>query len=182
MGQENVVSIDIKLVLVKTLQFCGFVAIAVIAPYFGNQLITGSIVNALLFISASVMGVEAAFLLCLVPSLISLYTGLLPLGLAPMILFIMAGNALLILVFVKLKNSGFWLGAVSAALVKFAFIWLAGIILANSILHGMAKNVLLMISWPQLATAIAGACIAYLFLQPSIKNIYEGCKQIIKKI
>jgi len=163
--QENIISLDIKSVTVKALQLSAFVAIAVLAPYFSNQLVTGSIVNALLFISASVMGIEAAFLLCLIPSLISLYTGLLPLAIAPMIPFIMTGNALLILVFVSLKKRGFWFGALPAALVKFAFIWTMGMILANTILHGIAKNVLLMISWPQFATAIAGAAIAYLFLK-----------------
>lgn len=156
MEQENIIALDYKKVAVKSLVFCGFVAVAVAAPYFGNQLITGSVVNALLFISASVLGLEAAFLLCLIPSLISIYTGLLPLALAPMIPAIMTGNALLILVFVKLKDRSFWFGAISAALVKFAFIYFTGMILL--------KNVSLMVSWPQLATAVAGAAIAYLFL------------------
>jgi len=157
MEQENVVSIDIRQVLIKTLAFCGFVIIAVVAPYFGNQLITGSIVNALLFISAAVLGLEYAFLLCLIPSLISIYTGLLPLALAPMVPAIMTGNALLILVFVKLKNRGFWFSAILSAFVKFIFIYFTGIILF--------KNISLMISWPQLASAIAGAAIAYLILK-----------------
>ena len=103
--QENVISpsLDIKLIATKTFQLSVCVAIAVVAPYFLNQLITGSIVNALLFISASVFGLETAFLLCLIPSLISLYTGLLPLAIAPMIPFIMTGNALLVLIFYKLN-------------------------------------------------------------------------------
>jgi len=157
MEQENVISIDIKQVLVKSVAFCGFVAVAVLAPYFGNQLITGSLVNALLFISASILGLEYAFLLCLIPSLISIYTGFLPLALAPMIPALMTGNALLILVFVKLKNRGFWFGAILSAFIKFIFIYFAGIILL--------KNISLMISWPQLATAIAGAGIAFLILK-----------------
>lgn len=166
--QENVVSVNLKQVLVKSAVFCGFVAIAIIAPYFGNQLITGSIVNALLFISASVLGLEAAFLLCLIPSLISIYTGLLPLVLAPIIPFIMTGNAILVLIFYRRRTSAngrFWSSAILAAFVKFAFIFATGMILVNSVLHGIAKSVLLMISWPQLATAIAGACIAFLFLK-----------------
>jgi len=163
--QENAISFDLKSVAVKTLQLSIFVALAVAAPYFLNQLITGSIVNALLFISASVLGLESAFFLCLVPSLISLYTGLLPLALAPMIPFIMTGNALMVLIFSKFSKNNFWFGAIPAAFVKFIFIWCAGMVLANSILHGIAKNVLLMISWPQLATAIAGSAIACLFLK-----------------
>lgn len=170
--QENKVAVltDWKLIATKAFQLSVCVALAVVAPYFLNQLITGSIVNALLFISASILGLESAFLLCLIPSLISIYTGLLPLTLAPMIPFIMMGNALLVLVFSKLGKRNFWLGATSAAVIKFAFIWSVGTALANSVLHGIAPKVALMISWPQLATAIAGAAIAYLFLK-SIKKI-----------
>ncbi len=168
--QENILSFEARGVLAKVLQLSGFVALAVLAPYFSNQLITGSVVNALLFISVYILGIEAAFLLCLIPSLISIYTGLLPLALSPMIPFIMTGNALLILVFVNLKKRGFWFGAVPAALIKFIFIWGAGMILASSVLSGILKNIMLMISWPQFATAIAGAAMAYLFLK-TIKKI-----------
>lgn len=165
MEEEKVISLDLKLIATKTLQLSIFVAIAVVAPYFSNQLITGSIVNSLLFISVSLLGLESAFLLCLIPSLISIYTGLLPLALAPMIPFIMTGNALLISVFSRFSRKNYWLGALSAASIKFIFIWSVGMILAGSVLHGTAKAVMLMISWPQLATAIAGAAIAFLFLK-----------------
>jgi hypothetical protein len=163
--QENIVSLDIKKVVTKIFQLSIFVALAVMAPYFGHQLITGSIVNALLFISVIIAGVESAFLLCLIPSLISIYTGLLPLALAPMIPFIMTGNALLVLVFWGLKNKSYWLGAILAALTKFIFIWGVGTLLAKSVLVGIAPKLALMISWPQLATALLGACVAYLFLK-----------------
>ena len=124
--QEKVLSpvMDIKLIATKTFQLSVCVAIAVVAPYFLNQLITGSIVNALLFISVSVLGLQAAFLLCLIPSLISLYTGLLPLALTPIVPFIIVGNTFLILVFLRLKDKGFCFGAVPAVLAKFVFIWL----------------------------------------------------------
>jgi hypothetical protein len=179
MEQENIISkensLDIKLIATKVFQLSVCVALAVVAPYFGNQLITGSIVNALLFISASAMGLGSAFLLCLIPSLISIYTGLLPLALAPMIPFIMTGNALMVLIFVKIKKwrvrpSAFWTAAIPATFIKFIFIWAVGMVLANSILHGISQAVMLMISWPQLATAIAGAAIAFMFLK-SIKRI-----------
>jgi len=176
--QENVASLDVKLIAIKVFQLSIFVAIAVVAPYFGQQIITGSIVNALLFISVSLLGIESAFFLCLIPSLISIYTGLLPIALAPMIPFIMTGNALLVLIFYKATRlrqgygeaRSFWFGAISAALIKFIFIWCVGMVLANSVLHGISKTVMLMISWPQLATAIAGAAIAFLFLKTIKKN------------
>lgn len=167
--QENVISkagaIDVKLIATKVFHLSICVALAAVAPYFVNQLITGSIVNALLFISASTLGLESAFLLCLIPSLISIYTGLLPLALAPMIPFIMTGNALLVLTFSKLKGKGFWAGAIPASFIKYIFILAVGTILANTVLHGISKNVLMMISWPQLATALAGSAIAFTFLK-----------------
>lgn len=190
MEQEKAISLDLKLIATKVFQLSIFVAIVVVAPYFSNQLITGSIVNALLFISVSVLGLESAFLLCLIPSLISIYTGLLPLALAPMIPFIMTGNALMVLTFSKLtlrQGSGqatrsFWFGAIPAALIKYFFILSVGMILANSVLHGTAKAVMLMINWPQLATAIAGAAIAFLFLKTinSLSHNYymKGARKI----
>ncbi|MCX6723329.1 MAG: hypothetical protein NT094_04690, partial [Candidatus Staskawiczbacteria bacterium] len=56
-------------------------------------------------------------------------------------------------------------GSIPSAIIKFIFIWSVGMVLAGSILKDTAKNVLLMISWPQLTTALAGACIAYIFLK-----------------
>jgi hypothetical protein len=89
-----------------------------------------------------------------------------------MIPFIMTGNALMVLVFYKMTNPStplmtrnFWKGAIPAALVKFIFIWSVGMVLAGSVLNSVASKVMLMISWPQLATAIAGAAIAFLFLK-----------------
>jgi len=168
--EENIVSLDIKRIAAKAFQLSIFVAIAVAAPYFVNQLITGSIVNALLFISAVMLGLESAFFLCLIPSLISIYTGLLPIALVPMIPFIMTGNALLVLIFYKFGKQKFWQGAMPAVIIKFAFICVVGIVLANSVLSGIAPAVMIIISWPQLATALAGACVAYLFLK-TIKKI-----------
>jgi len=180
--QENVISVDVKNIATKAFQLSIFVALVVVAPYFGNQLITGSIVNALLFISVAIMGVELAFLLCLMPSLVSIYTGLLPLALAPMIPFIMTGNALLVLVFYRVTRfrtrgvprygeaRNFWAGAIPAVLIKFIFIWAVGSLLVKSVLIGIAPKITLMVSWTQLATAFTGACIAYLFLK-TIKKI-----------
>jgi len=165
--KENIISLNFKLSAIKILQLVAFIFIAVGAPYFSNQFVTGSIVNAMLFVAVSTLGIESAFLLCLVPSLISIYTGLLPLTIAPMVPFIMMGNALLVLVFSKVKARGFWFGAILASLTKFGFIYFAGMILAGSVLSGISKNIMLMISWPQLATAIAGATIAFIFLKSS---------------
>lgn len=171
--QENVISVDWKRALMTTLQLGIFISLTIMAPFFGNQFLTGSIVNALLFISATIMGVEYAILLCLIPSLVSIYTGFLPFILAPFIPFIMIGNILLVLVYSFLKQKGFWIGAIFASFVKFIFIGVSGLIMTNSILSGVTKNVVTIISWPQLATAISGACIAYLFLKIVRRDIIK---------
>ena len=76
-------------------QFILLTGIAVTAPLLGpQQAISGSIVNAVLFISVVLLGVRGAILIALVPSLIALSVGLLPPILAPMIPFIMTGNAI----------------------------------------------------------------------------------------
>jgi len=150
---------------VKVGQFGVFLTLLIVLPFLRNQLVTGSLVNALFFISASLLGFESAFLLCFVPSLVSIYAGLLPMALAPMIPFIIMGNCLLVFVFLKLSAKNFWVRAILAAIIKFAFIWAAGMVLANYVLHGIAKNVIQMVGWPQLATAIAGAAIAFLLLK-----------------
>lgn len=163
--QEGAISLDWKMALEKALQLGIFISIAILSPFFSNQLLTGTIVNALLFICTSLMGVEYALMLCLIPSLISIYSGILPFILAPMVPFIITGNVLMVFIFSKFEKKGFWVGAIPGALVKFIFIYSAGMILAESALHGVAKNIMLIISWPQLATAIAGASIAFIFLK-----------------
>ena len=170
-NQENIILLDVKNITTKIFQLSIFVTIAVVVPYFGNQLITGSIVNALLFISVIFIGVGPAFLLCLIPSLISIYTGLVPLALAPIIPFIIMGNVLMVLVFSKFSKNNFWVGAIPASIIKFIFIWTAGILVANYVLVGpIAKSLLQIVSWPQLVTSLSGACLAFIFIR-SIKKI-----------
>ena len=89
-------------------QFASLVGIATLAPLLGQQAITGSIVNATLFISVMLLGVQGAVLIGLVPSLLALSVGLLPSILAPMIPFIIMGNILLVIVFNHFKERSYW--------------------------------------------------------------------------
>ena len=153
------------------IQFVVLVGVATIAPLFGQQAITGSIVNAVLFTTVAVLGLPAAILAGLAPSLIAISVGLLPSILAPMIPFIMTGNIILILIFNYLKNRNYWLGMISASIFKFLFLFGTSSIIANLILKKeIAQKVIIMMGLPQLLTALAGGLIAYLFLK-SIKRI-----------
>jgi hypothetical protein len=159
------ISIKKEVVLFFT-QFVALFAISAVVPFFiHQQAITGPIVNAVLFISASLLGSQSAILIGLFPSLIALSTGLLPVALAPIIPFIMVGNIILVLVFSKLKNKNFWLAILSASFLKFLFLFASSSIVINLISqNAIAKQVALAMSWSQLATAFAGGIIAYMFL------------------
>lgn len=151
-------------------QFISLVGVAVIVPLFHQQAITGPVVNATLFISVTLLGVQNAILVGLIPSLVALSTGLLPPVLAPMIPFIMVGNTILIIVFGYLKEKNFWLGIVTASVLKFLFLFSTSSIVINLLLKKeIATKVATMMSWPQLLTALVGGIIAFMFLK-SIKK------------
>ncbi len=155
-----------KKALVKTSAFAIFLAIAIFAPLLKQQFITGPIVNAVLFISVMLLGSQGAIMVGLVPSLIALSTGLLPIVLAPMIPFIMLGNTILIITFDYFKKKNFWLGIILASFLKFLFLFLASSVVANLIVKKeIASKAAMMMSWPQLLTALTGGIIAYLFLK-----------------
>ena len=152
-------------------QFTVLLAVATLAPLLGHQqFLTGPIVNSTLFISTMLLGSSSAILVGLIPSLIALSCGLLPAVLAPMVPFIMMGNTILVLVFGYSRKKNYWLGMVSASFLKFAFLAGTSSLVIDLLLKKeVARNVALMMSWPQLFTALAGGIIAYLFLK-SIKR------------
>ncbi|MCX6760622.1 MAG: iron hydrogenase [Candidatus Nealsonbacteria bacterium] len=147
-------------------QFGILLAIALAAPLMGQQAVTGTIVNAALFISTVLLGVEAGILIGLIPSVISLSVGLLPAALAPMIPFIILGNAILVVSFGYFKEKNYWLGMFSASFLKFLFLFNTSSMVINLFFKKeVAGQVALMMSWPQLFTALSGGLIAYLFLK-----------------
>ncbi len=147
-------------------KFVLLLSIAIIAPLIRQQAITGTIVNAVLFISAVFLGIRGAVLIALVPSIFSLSVGLLPAVLAPTIPFIMIGNIILILVFDFLRKKNYWLGMISAGVLKFIFLASVSSVVINLLLKKeIAHQVAMMMSWPQLLTALSGGAIAYLVLK-----------------
>ena len=170
MEQSKILSLEKStiLVLVKLLALLGVI---IIAPFFFNQAITGSVVNAILFISVVIIGARRAVLLAVIPSLIALSVSSLPWVLFPMVPFIMAGNIILIYVFDYARKNNYWLAVILASALKFVFLYSASFLVVNLIIKKqLAGTVSLMMSWPQLLTALAGGVIAYLFLK-SIRKI-----------
>ena len=147
-------------------------AVVTLAPYTRNQYISGTIVNCTLLIATATLGIRAGLLICIIPSTIALATGLLPVVLAPMIPFIILGNAAFIIVFDYLKKINFWLGSISGAVLKFGL--LAGSI--SLVTHlitnkNTAAHVAYMMSWPQLVTSLAGCVVAFGILY--LKHIWS---------
>ena len=170
MDKIKVLAIPRKKVLAIA-QFAALLGIAVLAPLLHNQLITGTIVNATLFVSAVLLGTRSAILIGLIPSLIALSSRLLPIALASMIPFIIIGNTILILVFGFFRKKNYWLGVISAGVLKFLFLFYSSLIIIDLFLKKeIAQKVAAMMSLPQLFTALAGGAIAYLILK-SVKKI-----------
>lgn len=152
-------------------KFCLFLSLAVLAPLLKQQFLTGTIVNALLFLSVVSLGIRGALLLAICPSVFAFYIGLLAPAMAPFIPLIVLSNMALVLVFNLLKKNNFWLGMVSAAVLKFIFLAGASSFLAHLFIKKEAiLPILTMLSWPQLFTALAGGLLAYLVLKNFKKN------------
>jgi hypothetical protein len=142
--------------------FITLLGIATIAPLIGNQFITGSIVNATLLISVAILGIQNGLLIGIIPSIIALATGLLPAVLAPMVPFVIMGNALLVLLFGYLLKRNYWLGAITGAILKFGFLWATSSIVIDLLVNQqLAGKVAMMMSWPQLVTVVIGSLLAY---------------------
>ncbi|MDP2736427.1 MAG: hypothetical protein Q8O59_01425, partial [bacterium] len=105
---------------------------ATILPFFIHvQLLTGPIINAIFVLALFLVGIRSALVICLIPSLMALSGGLIPAILAPVVPFIMVGNAIFVLTIdwfynnAKDNNKGYWLGIILGAALKFAFLFLS---------------------------------------------------------
>jgi hypothetical protein len=136
--------------------------IAAAAPMlFKQQLVTGSIVNAALITGAALLGVQYGLLIGILPSTIALLAGTLNPALAPMIPFLIAGNAILVVSFAYLNKISFWLGATVAAAAKFAFLYGTSTVVTGMLDKHLAAAVTVTLSWPQLVTALIGGALAF---------------------
>ncbi len=140
--------------------------VATIVPLFHQQMITGPIVNATLFASVILLGTQAGMMVGLIPSLVALSVGTLPASLAPMVPYIMLGNAILVLIFGFLKEKNYWLAMITSSVLKFIFLFATSTIVIDLLLKKeLAQSVALMMSWPQLLTALMGGIIVWLFFK-----------------
>lgn len=153
----------------KAVIFALFLAIAIIIPSFlHSQWITGPIINATLILATFIIGPMEAILLGLMPSAVALSTGLLPLPLAPMVPFIMIGNAVLVVFFHYMRRQNYALNLGISALLKFSFLHFSVVfVMPNLLQNEIVSKLAVMMSWPQFATAVIGGLIVY----PIIKKL-----------
>lgn len=168
MATEQTISLRHAAVVSNT--FALLLAVSMVAPLLGlPQLYTGSIVNATLLVTAVVLGPRAAVTLGFLPSAFALMSGQLPVRLAPLVPLIVTGNALLVVVFHRMRRRGWWVGVVAAAVAKFCWLFAATSLLSVTLgLAGPAATLALtLMGWPQLVTALSGGVIAYAVLKPA---------------
>ncbi len=148
------------------------VAAVALLPLIRQQAITGTLVNAVLFLSVVFLGFRGALWVCFVPSIFALSSGLLPAFLAPFIPFIMFSNVVLVWAFGILRRRNFWLGIVSASLLKFTSLLLAGRLLISFLPEQkLVQGIFSMMTWAQLLTALFGGLVSYMIIRtiPSLK-------------
>ncbi|MFA5747040.1 MAG: iron hydrogenase [Candidatus Paceibacterota bacterium] len=147
-------------------QYALFLSLALAIPLFHSQYVTGPLVNAVLFLAAALSGSIGVFFIAMVPSVIALSAGLLPIVLAPAVPFIMLGNAILVAVFIMLGKKNFWLAMISASFAKFIFLFGSSQIVVGLIAKKQAAAAAAsMLNYPQLITALAGGAIAWAVLK-----------------
>lgn len=137
----------------------GLTAVAIITPAIlahapQNQWLTGSIVNAVLFLAAWKVPLGNAFFVAAMPSSVALMRGLLPAPMALLLPYIIFSNFLLIITYAAFKKTPL-LGVVGASLAKFAFLYATTMFLSGA----LVGKLLVMFQWPQLITALAGGLI-----------------------
>lgn len=161
---EKAKAIAIPFTQIDALIVTALGVVAIIAPAIGQQFLTGTLVNATLFIATFRYGWKIAALLGILPSSISLVIGFLVPAVAPLIPFIMLSNVLLVWLFARMEKQDYWIRAISAVALKTAFLFAIGFavsqFIGDAVLIKIASN---MFTWMQAVTGITGAALAFGF-------------------
>lgn len=154
-------------------QFIALAGLATGLPFFIHlQLLTGLIINAILIIILFVVGYRAAVVTSLIPSIMAVAGGLVPMVLAPAMPFIMLSNIIFVTVIDLLFKRGkedekaYWQGMVVGAAAKFLFLYTLSLFVIKYLIKpGFVAKAVQMFGWVQFATALAGGIIAYAVLK-----------------
>ncbi len=127
------------------------IAPAILAHTPANQIVTGTIVNSLLFIAAYRLPFVNALMIAILPSSVALLRGLLPAPMVTLIPYIIISNIVLISTFSALKKTPL-IGVLAASIAKFTLLYLAIWIIGQQ----FNAQLITMFQWPQLITALLG--------------------------
>lgn len=169
MANTRVKSLDLNQIVSKLL-FFGIALLAYLVPFSlkGPQLLTGSLINALLIISAQKFSFKNTLWILPLPSLAVLSRGLifgpLTIYLVYMLPLIWLGNLILIFSFnYFFKSSNYFLRLIVGAFLKSGLLFLgANLFFRLKLLPAMFLKTM---GATQLATALIGGLLAWLFLK-----------------
>lgn len=150
-----------------------FPAGAILVGSFGvNQLVTGSLVNCVLFVFTAISGLSSGVVIGIVSAMLAQFIGIGP-AVSAISPVVAVGNAILCVVFALILgrersyNARAWFAMVIAAVVKCAFLWIAVPALLG-VLAGVkpqqVQMLSIMFSWPQGCTALIGGVLASLIV------------------
>ncbi len=166
-------AMGIALIIVAQLVGKLFPAGAIIVGQFGvNQLVTGSLVNCVLFVFTAVSGMWSGVTIGIVSAILAQFIGIGP-AVSAVSPVVAVGNALLCVVFwlacgrERPYGSRAWIAMVLAAVIKCAFLWIAVPALLG-VLTGVkpqqVQMLSVMFSWPQGCTALIGGVLSGLIV------------------
>ncbi len=117
------------------------------------QFVTGPVVNMVLYLAALMIGMWSGVVIGIFTPVMAYIRGIMPF--LPLVPFIAAGNALLVIVFALLKDKNYILGISAASVLKF-------FLLASAVrfIIDVPDPVAQAMSFPQLITALAGGILA----------------------
>ena len=130
------------------------IAPALLAHASANQILTGTIVNSLLFLAAYRLPLANAMMIAILPSTVALLRGLLPAPMVMLIPYIIISNIILLASFSTFKKTPI-IGVLTASFLKFGFLYSIVYIVAGQ----LNANLIAMFQWPQLITALIGGFI-----------------------
>lgn len=144
---------------------------AIAGPFSVTQLITGSLVNCVLFVFTATTGIWSGVAIGILSSVLAALVGIGP-AIPAVTPVIACGNAVLSLVFGLLRGREWSFGrhaaaAVVAAALKCAFLWFcvpAVLGMISGVAEAQVKALSIMFSWPQGVTALIGGALALLIL------------------
>lgn len=149
---------------------------AVIAgPFSVSQLVTGSLVNCVLFVFTAQVGIWAGIAIGVLSSILASMIGIGPAVLA-IVPVIACANGILSLIFGLISANGEKLRApavIAAAAVKCGFLWVcvpAVLRVLGSVPGKQVAALSVMFSWPQGVTALIGGTLALVILPRLMKS------------